>query len=565
MGYINMKPKIKTSIFVSYSWDSESHKEKVRRFVQDLRLNGIDVIYDGDLQLGDRLQHFMEDSIAKSDMVFFICTPNYKERADNRIAGVGYENNIISNELYESNNEQKFIPILFDGSWEASLPIWAKGKLGIDLSTQDLYESNYNKLLSQLKKHKLNVESTINTILQEETPDSKKKYTRIGRLFDVNTFVGLVFATIFSGVILSLISPLWSYLKSPASNDESTINDITVNDLDSNNIASDSSTLNDTHSNGAMHESITIGSSDLDDAISIDASSNNTEPDSAAFDTKPIDDIIPDNTMSDNNTLDDTTIHNIESNGTLPKGTTPIDTTLTEEKREQLAAIKKLSIGVSKDWVESNLGTPFVANIIEVTKDGRAWPHIDKSNIVGEVLEYIYIFEDVSIKIYFDVPGNSCKAFFVTILKDVKGIDIVMPDIYAPFVSNKPLGEFAYTEISGEPGLVYGYSSQGVARTFYGESYYYTASGNYQTFYFSTLDYGMLNSLSDFVLFISLIQHEIGPSNDVYGLPSSELLCQQRDKFYPNTYGISVLNDYLTFELFGSYAGFDSVPLRRLD
>ena len=102
-----MKQKNKSYVFVSYSWDSESHKDNVRKFVQTLRSDGIDVVYDGDLELGERLQHFMERSIAKSDIVLFICTPNYKYRADNRISGVGYESEIISNELYETCNEKK--------------------------------------------------------------------------------------------------------------------------------------------------------------------------------------------------------------------------------------------------------------------------------------------------------------------------------------------------------------------------------------------------------------------------------------------------------------------------
>ena len=113
-----MKQKIQPRVFVSYSWDSDEHKEKVRSFVQNLRISGVEVVYDGDLQLGERLQHFMESSIPESDIVLFVCTPNYKHRADNRISGVGYESGIITSELYEMCNEKKFIPVLFTGTWE---------------------------------------------------------------------------------------------------------------------------------------------------------------------------------------------------------------------------------------------------------------------------------------------------------------------------------------------------------------------------------------------------------------------------------------------------------------
>ena len=42
-----------TTVFVSYSWDSESHKERIKRFVEYLRRNQIEVIFDGDARLGE--------------------------------------------------------------------------------------------------------------------------------------------------------------------------------------------------------------------------------------------------------------------------------------------------------------------------------------------------------------------------------------------------------------------------------------------------------------------------------------------------------------------------------
>ena len=147
-----MKQMNNLHVFVSYSWDSEEHKEKVKAFVLCLRSKGINVIYDGDLEPGDRLQGFMESSIATSDIILYICTPNYKYKADNRLSGVGYENNIITGELFETHNERKFIPILFAGTWKDSLPTWSKGKVGIDLSNPSSCSSEYIRLLKTLQK-----------------------------------------------------------------------------------------------------------------------------------------------------------------------------------------------------------------------------------------------------------------------------------------------------------------------------------------------------------------------------------------------------------------------------
>lgn len=126
-----------TTVFVSYSWDSESHKERIKRFVEYLRRNQIEVIFDGDAKLGELLPDFMEKGVSASDYVLMCYTPTYKRKADGRlkkeISGVAYENTMITGEVYSRNNQYKFIPILFEGTWESSTPYWAVGKLGIDL------------------------------------------------------------------------------------------------------------------------------------------------------------------------------------------------------------------------------------------------------------------------------------------------------------------------------------------------------------------------------------------------------------------------------------------------
>ena len=187
-----MNSTTKPRVFVSYSWDSDSHIENVKRFVQDLRSSGINVGYDGDLGLGSRTQLFMEKSISESDIVLFICTPNYKKRADNRIAGVGYENNVITSELYETCNEEKFIPVLFSGTWKTSLPIWAKGKVGINLSSRSIYKSEYHKLLSNLRNNSF--DSTVafrNGITKKKRSSGKLEklvWTIIPALITIFTF-----------------------------------------------------------------------------------------------------------------------------------------------------------------------------------------------------------------------------------------------------------------------------------------------------------------------------------------------------------------------------------------
>ncbi len=145
-------------VFVSYSWDSDLHVKRVERFISRLRKNGISVLWDRDMKLGERIPLFMEKSIIDCEYVLFICTPNYKLKSDSPKGGVGYERNIMTGEIYRKQSEEKFIPVLFEGDWNVSLPYWADGKLGIDLRSEKNAAMEYKRLFDTL----LNFQSVIN-------------------------------------------------------------------------------------------------------------------------------------------------------------------------------------------------------------------------------------------------------------------------------------------------------------------------------------------------------------------------------------------------------------------
>lgn len=197
---------------------------------------------------------------------------------------------------------------------------------------------------------------------------------------------------------------------------------------------------------------------------------------------------------------------------------------------------------------------------MDIIDDRLMRPDEDENSKTGEILICAYNISDIiMVQAYFDISDNSCLAFFVTLLDDISGVDIMMPKFYSSLISDKPLGEFAFSELGENIMSTYGYAGQGIGRAFYGEEYYFGSSGNYKTFYFAVLDYGMLNSRADFGWFLSIIQFSIGPSDNTLPLP--EVLNREREKFYPNTYGISTLNSNLTFELLSAYYWFDNLPL----
>lgn len=138
------------SAFISYSWDDESHKEWVLELATRLRNDGITAVLDRWAVIpGDRLPVFMEKAIRESDYVLVICTPRYKEKADRRVGGVGYEENIISGEVLTTLDERKFIPVLRLGDVNAT-PTWMVGKYHIDLRGNPYDEASYRDLVATL-------------------------------------------------------------------------------------------------------------------------------------------------------------------------------------------------------------------------------------------------------------------------------------------------------------------------------------------------------------------------------------------------------------------------------
>lgn len=140
------------SAFISYSWDSDAHKQWVHDLATRLRTSGIDITLDQwHLVPGDQLPQFMESAVRESNYVLVICTPRYKTRSDNRAGGVGYEGDIMTAEVMTSRNQRKFIPILRAGNWSEAAASWLAGKYHIDLSGAPYSESQFEDLVTTLQ------------------------------------------------------------------------------------------------------------------------------------------------------------------------------------------------------------------------------------------------------------------------------------------------------------------------------------------------------------------------------------------------------------------------------
>lgn len=117
-----------------------------------LRGHGVDAILDKwDLKPGQDKYVFMESMVVDQDVgrVLVVCDRKYQEKANARAGGVGTESQIISQELYGKVKQTKFIPVVceYDDEGQPCLPIFMKGLIYIDLSTDERYGEGLDELL----------------------------------------------------------------------------------------------------------------------------------------------------------------------------------------------------------------------------------------------------------------------------------------------------------------------------------------------------------------------------------------------------------------------------------
>lgn len=139
-------------VFISYSWSSSEHEQWVLQLATELRESSVDVILDKwDLREGNDANAFMERMVADPDIkkVVLVCDKRYAEKADKRAGGVGTEAQIISPEIYEKTDQNKFVAVIAekDEKGKPYVPIYYKSRVYIDLSDSEQYAKNFEQLL----------------------------------------------------------------------------------------------------------------------------------------------------------------------------------------------------------------------------------------------------------------------------------------------------------------------------------------------------------------------------------------------------------------------------------
>lgn len=178
-------------IFISYSWTTPKHEDWVINLAERLVSDGVDVIIDKwNLKEGHDKFDFMETMVKSTEIhkVLIILDKKYSEKAEQRTGGVGTETQILSPKIYGDVSQEKFIPIVAekDEIGNAFVPTFLESRIYIDLSDQNNFEENYEKLLRNIFQRPAYSKPKLGkapSYLFDETPITHKT-SNIVRSFD---------------------------------------------------------------------------------------------------------------------------------------------------------------------------------------------------------------------------------------------------------------------------------------------------------------------------------------------------------------------------------------------
>jgi len=141
-------------IFISYSHDSQEHKDRILELADRLRQDGIDCNIDQyEESPPEGWQRWMLNQVEAADFVLVACTEQYDQRFRGheefeKGRGVTWEGGVIIQELYDAQGQNsKFIPIAFSARDFAHIPVILRSATSYAVDTG--YEQLYRRLTNQ--------------------------------------------------------------------------------------------------------------------------------------------------------------------------------------------------------------------------------------------------------------------------------------------------------------------------------------------------------------------------------------------------------------------------------
>lgn len=145
-------------VFISYSHDSDEHRDRVLALSERLRADGIETILDRYVEHGSPTEgwpRWMLNGLDNASHVLTVCTQSYYRRfrgheVPDKGKGVDWEGALITQTLYDSKSTSiKFLPVVFDAADVAYIPEPLRGQSHHLLTSEQNYQALYDALLNQ--------------------------------------------------------------------------------------------------------------------------------------------------------------------------------------------------------------------------------------------------------------------------------------------------------------------------------------------------------------------------------------------------------------------------------
>lgn len=146
------------SVFISYSHDSDEHRERVLGFSERLRADGIETILDRYVESGSPPEgwpRWMLNGLDKATHVLCVCTETYYSRfrgleVPGKGKGVDWEGALMTQSLYDARSvSTRFVPVLFARIDEPCVPEPLRGQTFYVVDSDASYDALYDALLNQ--------------------------------------------------------------------------------------------------------------------------------------------------------------------------------------------------------------------------------------------------------------------------------------------------------------------------------------------------------------------------------------------------------------------------------
>jgi len=145
------------TVFISYSHDSDEHRQKVLALSERLRADGIETLFDQYVNGAPKegWPRWMMNQLDAAQYVLVVCTETYYRRfRGHEVAGKGkgvdWEGALITSDLYDSRSQSlKFVPIFLSSAVVDYIPDPLRSSTHHTLTSESEYQRLYDFLLQQ--------------------------------------------------------------------------------------------------------------------------------------------------------------------------------------------------------------------------------------------------------------------------------------------------------------------------------------------------------------------------------------------------------------------------------